>query len=76
MDRKKTILTGDSFSPKIKDTEAIYNEISHFINCIEGQRCISGIEFSEKIVGLILDAEKCMNKKNENENEKHYKTNN
>lgn len=47
--------TGDTFSPLISSTEAIMNEIQHFIKCIKKEeKCISDLDFSEKVVKLIL----------------------
>jgi len=54
--------TGDVFAPKIVGTEAIYNEITHFLECLLGKRCLSGIEFSEKVIKLICCAEESMKK--------------
>lgn len=58
--------TGDTFSPLISPTEAIRNEIQHFIKCIKKEeKCISDLDFSEKVVKLILAANTSIKNKGE-----------
>jgi predicted dehydrogenase len=45
--------SGDMFSPKLDNSEAIEEEIKHFCQCIQGGECISGPELGKRVVELI-----------------------
>lgn len=51
---------GDTFIPKIEESESIYNELSHFFDCVSNNRQpltgISDAEFSIKLVSKSLES--------------------
>lgn len=55
--------SGDMFSPKLENMEAIEKEISHFCDCIDGETCISGPDLGRKVVQLIECTNKSMDQK-------------
>ena len=55
--------SGDMFSPKLENTEAIEKEISHFCECIDGATCISGPDLGRRVVELIECTNKSMDQK-------------
>lgn len=57
--------SGDMFCPKLEHTEAIEGEIQHFIDCINGGKCISGAILGKRVVELILAANKSIDLKGE-----------
>ena len=55
--------SGDMFSPKLENMEAIEKEISHFCDCIDGETCISGPDLGRRVVQLIECTNKSMDQK-------------
>lgn len=45
--------SGDMFAPKLKNAEAIQEEILHFCQCMDGEECISGPRLGRRVVQLI-----------------------
>ena len=45
--------SGDMFAPKLKNSEAIQEEVLHFCECMNGAECISGPRLGKQVVELI-----------------------
>ena len=45
--------SGDMFAPKLKNSEAIQEEVLHFCECMNGVECISGPKLGKQVVELI-----------------------
>jgi len=45
--------SGDMFAPKLKNSEAIQEEVLHFCECMNGAECISGPKLGKQVVELI-----------------------
>lgn len=45
--------SGDMFAPKLKNSEAIQEEVLHFCECMDGVECISGPKLGKQVVELI-----------------------
>tara|TARA_R100001086_G_scaffold249124_1_gene187861 strand:+ start:15574 stop:16602 length:1029 start_codon:yes stop_codon:yes gene_type:complete len=56
---------GDMFAPKLKNSEAIQEEILHFCDCIDGAECISGPSLGKRVVQLIDATNKSIGLKGE-----------
>jgi len=50
--------SGDMFAPKLKNSEAIQEEVLHFCECMDGVECISGPKLGKQVVELIEAANK------------------
>ena len=46
------------FAPKLKNSEAIQEEVLHFCECMDGVECISGPKLGKQVVELIEAANK------------------
>ncbi len=56
--------TGDLWSPKVNDTEALQVEVDHFVACVKGeQQPLTGGEQGLEIVRLLEAADKSMRKR-------------
>ena len=56
--------TGDMWSPKVDDTEALQTEVGHFIACVEGrEQPLTGGEQGLTIVRLLEAADASMRKR-------------
>ena len=55
--------SGDMFSPKLQNVEAIEEEIRHFCECIDGKECISGAPLGTQVVRLIQATNKSIDQR-------------